>query len=139
MLFRSSGFATWLVHGRSRVPNPPASTTTCTTRPSVIVGQTLPFEGLVCPAKAKKVVKRSYGFRMMRKSMIYECKRMNIMSAACARALTCVLGLLLLAVPWTVVSAAGDSEDDPSVAITISPEQDYYDVFENESDRTRLV
>ena len=69
----------------------------------------------------------------MRKSMIYECKRMNIMSAARARALTCVMGLLLLAVPWTVVSAAGDSEDDPSVAITISPEQDYYDVFENES------
>jgi len=58
---------------------------------------------------------------------------MNIMSAARARTLTCVMGLLLLAVPWTVVSAAGDSEDDPSVAITISPEQDYYDVFENES------
>jgi len=58
---------------------------------------------------------------------------MNIMSAARAHTLTCVMGLLLLAVPWTVVSAAGDSEDDPSVAIAISPEQDYYDVFENES------
>ena len=57
---------------------------------------------------------------------------MNIMSAARARTLTCVMGLLLLAVPWTVVSA-GDSEEEPSVTITISPEQDYYDVFDNTS------
>ena len=55
---------------------------------------------------------------------------MNIMSVARARTLTCVMGLLLLAVPWTVVSA-GDSEEESSVAITISPEQDYYDVFDD--------
>ena len=75
---------------------------------------------------------------MTRKSMIYECERMNIMSAARARTLTCVMGLLLLAVPWTVVSA-GNSDDDPSVEITVSPEQDYYDVFDNKSEMENVT
>ena len=63
---------------------------------------------------------------------------MNIMSAARARTLTCVMGLLLLAVPWTVVSA-GNSDDDPSVEITVSPEQDYYDVFDNKSEMENVT
>ena len=57
---------------------------------------------------------------------------MNIMSAARARTLTCVMGLLLLAVPWTVVSA-GQDDGEPYIEFTFTPHQEYYDVFDDES------
>ena len=57
---------------------------------------------------------------------------MNIMTAARARTLACVMGLLLLAVPWTVVSA-GQDDGEPYIEFTFTPHQEYYDVFDDES------